>query len=100
ELKRENTKKILADISLPVIRDLGAEKPLCDNLLRTPMGDGDAYTTVVSFDVRNDGTPAATATLQSRPGAVFASASALYLSTVHRKAEVQRGWYSCYSSKD
>ena len=100
ELKRENRKKILADISLPVIRDLGVDKPLCDNLLRTPMGDGEAYTTVVSFDVRADNVPASTATLQSRPGAVFASASGLYLSTVHRKADVHRGWFSFYASKD
>jgi hypothetical protein len=100
KLRRDNTRKILANISLPVIRDGGVEKPLCENLLKTPLGDGEAYTTVVSFDLRNDGAPAATTTLQSRPGAVFASGNALYLSTVHRKGGGGHGWYSFYQSAD
>jgi hypothetical protein len=98
KLRRDNARKIMASISLPVIRDQGVEKPLCENLLRTPLADGEAYTTIVSFDLRDDASPAATATLQSRPGAVFASADALYLSTVHHKGMGGRGWYSFYPS--
>jgi hypothetical protein len=100
ELKKENTKKILASISLPVMRDGVVEKILCDNVLRTKLDDGEAYTTVVSFDLHEDGVPAAAVTLQSRPGAVYASHDALYLSAVHRKAEHRGGWYSFYPSAD
>jgi hypothetical protein len=98
KLRRDNAKKILASISLPVIRDGGVEKPLCENLLKTPLADGEAYTTIVSFDLHDDGARAATATLKSRPGAVFASGDALYLSTVHHKGSGGRGWYSFYPS--
>lgn len=98
KLQRENAKKIMASISLPVIRDGGVEKSLCENLLRTPLADGEAYTTIVSFDMKDDTTPAATATLQSRPGAVFASENGLYLSTVHHKGVGGRAWYSFYPS--
>lgn len=100
KLKAENTKKILSSISLPVIRDHGVDKPLCDNLLTTPLADGGAYTTLVSFDLHDDTAPAVTSTLQSRPGAVFASTNALYLSTVHHKGVDNRSWYSFYSSND
>jgi uncharacterized secreted protein with C-terminal beta-propeller domain len=67
---------------------------MCKGLLRTAIRDGQAFTSVVSFDLLADKTPATTATLQSRPGAVFASRDALYLSVVHQRANAQGRWYS------
>ncbi|WP_394846936.1 beta-propeller domain-containing protein [Pendulispora brunnea] len=73
--------------SFPTVRDQGAEQPICKTgLLRTRIHDGRAFTTVVSFDLRDDKAPATTAMVKSRPGAVFASASGLYLSVTHQKA--------------
>ncbi len=100
KLKRDNAKKIRAGMSFPSIAEKGTEKSLCDSLLRTKIADGTAFTTVVSFDLGDDATPAATATIQSRPGAIFAARDALYLSVVHQKQNVRRGWYSFYSSID
>jgi len=100
KLKLENARKIRAGMSFPSITEKGTEKVLCDHLLRTKMADGTAFTTVVSFDLSDDATPAASSTIQSRPGAVFASRDALYLSVVHRKQNVRRGWYSFYSGVD
>lgn len=101
ELRRENERKIRASISFPVLREHGRERPLCDHLLRTPLGDGDAFTTLVSFDLGDDQAASTTSTIQSRPGAVFASADALYLSVVHRRNDGaqrgSRGWYSFHA---
>lgn len=94
----ENERKILANTWFPTILEKGVEKPLCGGLLRTAIGDGQAFTTVVSFDLKDDQTPAVTATLQSRPGAVFASADALYLSVVHQRTGARGRWYSFYPS--
>jgi uncharacterized secreted protein with C-terminal beta-propeller domain len=55
---------------------------------------------VVSIDLDRDGDPPVTATLQSRPGAVFASASALYLSVAHRRSETSGAWYRFLSAHD
>lgn len=98
-LKRENERKLRAKPRFPTIRDRGAAAPVCASLLRTAMHDGQAFTTVVSFDLRDDAAPPVTASLESRPGAVFASSDALYLSVVHRKEDAGR-WYSFYPSID
>jgi hypothetical protein len=99
-LRRENERKIRASVFFPVIREHGSERTLCDQVLRTPLGDGDSFTTLVSFDLTNDRAPSTTSTIQSRPGAVFASADALYLSVVHRRDQRDirspRRWYSFY----
>ena len=99
QLKRENEQKLrAAATSLPTLRENGVARSLCETMLRTTLGDGRAYTTIVSFDLSADATPITTATIQSRPGAVFASADALYLSVVHRKSGGRGPWYSFYSS--
>lgn len=99
ELKRDNERKLRGKAQLPTIREGGQERELCDGMLRTRFGDGRSFTTVVSFDVTDDATPATTATVQSRPGAVFASHDALYLSVVNRRG-ASRGWYSFYGAVD
>ncbi len=53
---------------------------------------------MVSFDLTANDVPATTATIASRPGAVFASAGALYMSVPHFRNRSPRGWYSFYSS--
>ena len=104
KLKADNERKLrLRTSAFPTIRDAGKTTPMCSGLLRTAIHDGAAFTSVVSFDLGNDKSAPTTATLQSRPGAVFASRDALYLSVVHdRKAALGRGgrWYSFYPSVD
>ncbi len=96
-LERENERRIRSHhVGLPTIRDEGSTTKLCGGLLKTAFGDGEAFTTLVSFDMSDDKTPARTATIQSRPGAVFASSDALYLAVDQQR----RGnrWYSFYPS--
>ena len=94
-LKADNEPKVRKHVSsFPILSEKGNEQPMCNGLLRTAIRDGQAFTSVVSFDLRDDKTPATTATLQSRPGAVFASADALYLSVVHQKQNAGGRWYS------
>ncbi len=100
-LKIENERKLREQKAwLPTIREYGTERALCEGLLRTAMPDGAAFTTVASFDLRDDTSPTTTSTIQSRPGAVFASSNALYLSVVHRRAGFNGRWYSFYPSVD
>jgi len=88
KLKAANERAIREEAStFPTIRDKGVEQSICkDSVFRTRIHDGNAFTSVVSFDLRDDKTPATTAVLKSRPGAVFASENALYLSVTHQKA--------------
>src|SRR5262249_48050798 len=98
-LKADNERKIKG-ITFPTMRDRGQPASLCAGLYRTAFDDGLAFPPVVSFALDDDKAPATTATLQSRPGAVFASAGALYLSVAHRKAKSGQSWYSFYPSVD
>lgn len=98
-LELENEKKIRASAqTMPSLKDNGKAKSLCGGALATPMGDGQAFTTIVSFDLAKDKQPVKTTMIQSRPGAVFASGEALYLSVVHEKRQNSRRWYNFYSS--
>jgi hypothetical protein len=104
KLKADNERKIRAKRSFPTMKENGGEQQLCaGGLLRTGMRDGQAFTSVISFDLTDDKAPPASSTIQSRPGAVFASQNALYLSVAHQKAAAQaRGarWYSFYPTVD
>lgn len=64
---------------LPTLSERGVRQRLCQNLSRTPSSDGSTFTTIVSFDLDADRAAPVTATIQSRPGAVFVSDTALYL---------------------
>ncbi|CAN5864624.1 hypothetical protein BH11MYX4_BH11MYX4_21290 [soil metagenome] len=100
KLKADNEAKIrLHPSSFPTMSDQGVEQPLCKGLLRTAIRDGQAFTSVVSFDLTEDRAAPTTATVQSRPGAVFASRDALYLSVVHQRPTARGSWYaSSYAS--
>lgn len=63
----------------PTIAEKGVSRQLCA-AMHAPHGDGEAFTTVVSFDLKDDATPPTTAVVQSRPGVVFASKQGLYFS--------------------
>jgi hypothetical protein len=103
ELARKNAAKLRALSWSPTLRDGGSERQLCERALSARIDDGDVYTTLVSFDLTDDTAPAVSVTLRSRPGAVFASATALYVATTHERAPRSSGyrglgWYSFYPS--
>jgi hypothetical protein len=92
-LKRENEQKIRQSaIAFPTISDRGRERRLCD-ILQTPAADGEAFTSLVSFDMHDDKAPITTATVQSRPGAVFASDRGLYVTVVNQRRPQWNGLY-------
>ncbi len=99
-LKIQNEQKIRQNVWFPTVKEKGTETPMCGGLMETAIKDGQAFTTVSSFDMFDDNTPAVTATIQSRPGAVFASSNTLYLSVVHQKNAAKGRWYSFYPSVD
>lgn len=98
QLKFQNEQKIRQNVWFPTIKEKNVETPMCGGLMETTIKDGQAFTTVSSFDMFDDKTPAVTATIQTRPGAVFASANTLYLSVVHQKTGAKNKWYSFYPS--
>lgn len=101
KLRAENEARIRRGaLGFPTLTEKGKTKTLCSGLMRTAIRDGRTFTSVVSFDLSDDASPPATATMQSRPGAVFASENALYVSVVHQKASSEGRWYSFYSSVD
>jgi uncharacterized secreted protein with C-terminal beta-propeller domain len=55
---------------------------------------------IAAIGARDFDEPPVTATLESRPGAVFASGSALYLSVAHRRSEAQGSWYAFLPAQD
>jgi hypothetical protein len=99
QLERDNERKIRAlPAGFPTITEQGVSRQLCE-VMHTPLGDGKAFTSVVSFDLRDDRTPATTAVVQSRPGVVFASEQGLYFSVTHRRASGSR-WYAFAEGQD
>jgi len=100
QLERDNERKIrAASPGFPTIADHGVTRQLC-TVMHTPLGDGSAFTSVVSFDMRDDKAPVATAVVQSRPGVVFASEQGLYFSVTHRRGGGSARWYSFYDGQD
>jgi hypothetical protein len=102
-LAEENERAIRAGKftdGLPTLTDRGQRQTLCQNLVNTPLADGSAFTTIVSFDLANEHTAPTTATIQSRPGAVFVSENALYLSVTHQRGAQGRAWYGFYPQID
>lgn len=99
QLKKDNEAAIRARPSaLPTITENGKSTRMCQSILRTAAHDGTAFTSVVSFDMTDDKSAPVTATMQSRPGAVFASDTGLYVSVAHRKSTGR--WYSYYPTVD
>jgi len=97
QLKKSNERRIRAErAQFPTLRDNGSTRTLCD-AQHTPLADGRAFTTLISIDmVRTE--PAITTTVQSRPGAVFASDSGLYVAVRHERLGFDTPWYGFYGS--
>lgn len=64
----------------------------CDGFYKSPLGDGNGFITLLSLDIAEQGT-LGSSTIVSRPGAVYASADALYIA-VRQNAGMGDGWYS------
>jgi hypothetical protein len=99
-LLRDNERTIRATrFTFPTITEKGASHKLCD-AMHVPLADGVAFTTLVSFDMRDDRAPPVTATIESRPGAVFASENAFYVAVRHQRAGGGQRWYGFYGSEN
>ncbi len=99
QLERDDEKKIRAmPAGFPTLTERGVARPLCD-VMHGPLGDGKAFTTLVSFDVHDDRVAPTTAVVQSRPGVVFASEHALYFSVLHRRSSGSP-WYGFAPAQD
>lgn len=94
-LKRENERKIRASrAALPTLTEDGQKTSLCRGLLRPKADDGHAFTSVVSFELGDDRSPVTTETIESRPGAVYASGDALYVAVTRSRGGRGRWFYS------
>lgn len=80
---------------LPTLSDGGETRTLCQNVARSPLRDGRSFTTLLSFDLFDDRAAPTSVTLQSRPGAVYASSDSLYLAVAHQRQR-NRPWYQSY----
>lgn len=107
---REKNTRIIAqtDVTpfLPSVRDVvrradGSAETRANALLGCPnyffesVGPGDAFTTMLALDLGKDDRLEST-TVLSRPGAVYASARALYFSVPQQQAE-GHDWYAGYA---
>jgi hypothetical protein len=111
ELIRANTKIIneapVGDL-LPSLTDSrveGSQRFTTPNQLATCQGfykpvrtDGSAFTTILSLDLVRSSEPR-TSTIVSRPGAVYASSTALYMAVPQQRGSRQ-DWYSGMSSAE
>lgn len=98
QLRADNEKLIRGrKPHLPTITENGKTTQMCSSVMRTALRDGNSFTSVVSFDMTRDDVAPTTASMQSRPGAVFASDTGLYVSVAHHKPGNGR-WYSYYAS--
>jgi hypothetical protein len=98
EQKNEQLIRQATQLKLPTITDNGTERRLCGSVYRTAIAEQGAFTSLISLDMKQDGLAARDATIQSGPGAVFATADEFYLAATHRANSTQTGWYSFYSS--
>ena len=89
KLKSENETKIRQTLVLASVKERGVEKFLCDSLLRPAFDSGSAFTSVVSFDMTKDSDPVQSSSVESRPGAVFASSDTLYMAVT--RTDVRSG---------
>jgi len=84
-----DARRIRRALAFPELREKGVGKALCDGLHVSPLGDGHAYTTLASFDMTGNDAPTP-ATIESRPGTVFASSNRLYMATRHQRGADRR----------
>jgi uncharacterized secreted protein with C-terminal beta-propeller domain len=109
DLRAENT-KIIQETSLkdwlPSVEDTivkgagaGTKAELlagCKGFFRSSISDGGEFTTLLAMNMDRE-TPASSSTIVSRPGAVYASAKALYMAVPHERSS-GRGWFGSMSN--
>ena len=98
EQKNEQLIRQSTLLKLPTITDNGVERNLCDSVYRTAIPEQGAFTSIVSLDMKHDTLAAHDATIQSNPGAVFATAESIYLAVTHRPDAGRSNLYSFYAS--
>jgi uncharacterized secreted protein with C-terminal beta-propeller domain len=78
---------------LPAMTDTAspAAATACSNFYGSGLQDGTSFTSLVTFDLANEA-PASSTTILSRPGAIFASAEALYMAVPHQRT----GYYDWF----
>jgi uncharacterized secreted protein with C-terminal beta-propeller domain len=69
----------------------------CSNFFNSPLGDGSGFLSIVSLSLEGKG-GLDTASIVSRPGAVYASADSLYLS-VRQSTAYSSSWYQGMSAQ-
>jgi hypothetical protein len=90
-LRAQNRDKIMnadLDTRLPSLSDSSGltadgDTARCESLYASSINDGAAFTSIVSVDIDHPG-PVKTSTIISAPGAIYASADALYMAVPHR----------------
>lgn len=70
---------------------VGGEREICSGFYDSPLADGTAFLTLMSFDLAAE-EPAQTSTIVSRPGASYASGASYYVSV--RQQPLYGYWYS------
>ncbi len=70
----------------------------CSDFYRETQTDGTGVTTVLSLDISDSAAPTL-ANVLSRAGAVYASASSLYMAVPHRKS-AEYGWYGSVAADE
>lgn len=91
EQKNEQLIRQATLLKLPTLSDNEFKRNLCDAVYRTAIPEKGAFTSLVSLDMRRDDVPARDATIQSSPGAVYATASEFYLAVTHQPNHAQQG---------
>jgi hypothetical protein len=97
-LENANERQIrqMMQLRLPTMTENGVTRRLCDRMYRVSgaeewpkvhAGGTNAFTSIVSMDLSQDGLPVHAATLHSNPGAVFATADSVYLAVRRGRAE-------------
>ena len=96
--KNEQLIRQATQLKLPTITDNGVKRKFCGSVYRTAIVEKEAFTSLVSLNMKQDGLATRDATIQSSPGAVFATAGEFYLAATHQANNGQTGWYSFYTS--
>lgn len=94
EQKNEQLIRQATQLKLPTITDNGVQRRLCDSVYHTATAETAAFTSIVSLDIKQDNGAAHDATIESNPGAVFATADAIYLAVTHNDKQRGGDWDS------
>jgi uncharacterized secreted protein with C-terminal beta-propeller domain len=105
-LREENRKIILnkpLEQLLPFAKDSASNagldySALCRKLYRSPLNDGNDFTSLVSFDLQKS-EPFSSTSIFSRAGAVYASSESLYVA-VRQDSSFCQGWYRGHDTSE